>query len=210
MKAISEQFSLALFAGREAKVSEVLPKAVNIIPHYAVEKDKEGKTIKDAKGNAVFKKDTNGQPIVASMSLNVLPRKSDDNPDLADLSGGLTGQPLFGFDRQVRDEACDVMIAKLTKMRADGTHTFAGARMTRNGRFSLSVKPVMGGKSIAVTSDEELIQELERRGHKVEANPAKGNGVPATTPGELEIEVEPATKKGKGKGKNTPAAAVTA
>lgn len=174
-----------------AQVPANIGSVVKITPRYAVETDDDGKTVKDDNGVAVLKKDDNGQHIVLAERIGLLPRKSKDNPDMADATG-LTGQGLMQFEREARDVLFDSAIAEMVRLRSSGQYTFAsGNRSRKSGAITLVAKPVFGGKSIAAANDDELEAEMERRGYKVDKT-AKSNGKPD---GELELEAKP--KSGK-------------
>lgn len=192
-----KQSELILF-GATAPVAANIAKAVQITPRflYKKEKDADGDwhVVKDKSGNPVPMTDADGNKIVASESIGLLPRKSDKVEDLTDVTG-LSGQGLMQFEREARDLLFDQAIAELVRLRASGQYTFAReTRNKRNGAISLTAKPVFGGKSVVTSTDDELTREMERRGFKVEKNPAAGNG-------EQEQKELPGTKPEAPKGK---------
>lgn len=193
-----KQSELVLF-GSAAPVAANIAKAVSITPRYVYQKvkDDNGKwvVVKDKAGNPVPAKDNDGNLIIASESIGLLPRSSDEKADLKDATG-LSGQGLMQFEREVRDAMCDAAIAEIVRLRASGQYTFAReTRNKRNGAIQLTVKPVFGGKSVTTSTDDELAREMERRGFKVEKNPASTNGKPDDDQGEIELTTAPAKPK---------------
>ncbi len=118
--------------------------------------------------------------------------KSKDGPDLESVTGK-SGAGLKQWVRETSDLLADASLAELNRLRATNQYTFA--RQTRNrktGAITTTFKPVFGGKSIAVAKDDELADEMRRRGFIVERNPANDNGAPdqAELPGTEEAAPE--------------------
>ncbi len=177
---------LVLFGAKEPLACE-FSAAIQIQPKYVYEyeKDSDGKriVIKDKKGNPVLAKGADGGPIVGSEIIKLLPMKSKDGPDLESVTGK-SGAGLKQWVRETSDLLADASLAELNRLRATNQYTFA--RQTRNrktGAITTTFKPVFGGKSIAVAKDDELADEMRRRGFIVERNPATDNGDQAELPG---------------------------
>lgn len=200
---------MALFGG--ASLMPTVAAGVRIVPTYAVEKDKDtGKTVKDKDGDPVLKLNpATGKPIITAETIKLAARvstvKDEDGktkkgadgkailtPDCLQSITGLKGQQLMGFEREARGALAQGRLGEFTKLIASGTYTFGTAVNRANGTKSFVIKPIFGGKSIAGADDNELLEELKRRGISVEVQP----GAPATNG-----HAEPATDEGA---KNTP------
>lgn len=189
-----KQTELVLFGGQT--IAANVAKVISVKPRYAYEKVKKGKkwvVVRTADNEPVLAKDEQGNHIKTADRITLLPRSSKEGPNLKDVTG-LSGQGLFVWEREVRDGMCDAAIAELLRLRANGQYTFGSeVRNARTGAITLTVKPVFGGKSIAVSTDEEIQKELERRGYKVEKTGTKDNGLPDATD-QQPAESKPATK----------------
>lgn len=197
MKHNAEQ--MVLF-GSTSPMEAKIAATVKVTPRYVYkkEKGKDGKyhVVRDDNDQPVpLLNEQTGQKIMASKRIGLLPRKSEENADLTDLTG-LSGQALMAFEREARDVLCDERLAQFQRLRASGQYTYSVAvDNLRTGALSLTIKPVFGGRNLVTSTDEEIRKEMERRGFTVEKAPAKDNG-PApktTTPGEKK------PKGGKGK-----------
>lgn len=197
-----KQQELVLF-GAAAPVAAKYAPAVQVVPRFVYEKvKKDGKwvVVKDAHGNKKPLLDKNGQKVVASQTISLLPRKSEEKQDLHDATKDmqLTAQGLMQFEREARDLLLDEAIAEIVRLRASGQYTFAReTRNVRNGAIALTVKPVFGGKSLATTTDEEFMQEAQRRGMKVQKDPTAGNGGSDQKELTESTDAKPAKKNGK-------------
>ncbi len=170
---------LVLFGNSEPLALE-FSSAVQIQPKYVYEYEKDGDgkriVVKDKRGNPVLAKDTNGDNILGSQVIKLLPMKSKTGPSFESVTG-LKGAGAKAEARKISDVLAVEAIAELTRLVTSGQYTFSReVRNRRNGAITPTFRPVFGGKSIAVADDSELAKELERRGFKVERNPVADNG----------------------------------
>jgi|SRR5262245_4942162 len=160
---------------RGSAIKAELAKALCETPKYRTE----------GKGkNKKFKLTEKGEKIESSRTLTILPRKSEENPDLADLTGQ-TGQALMAFEMQARQAAMEAGAAHLMQLIASGNYTFDRARLGANGKFTFSIKLAPGRQ--AILSPEELERQAKALGFELVKT------VPAKAP-----EPEPATSEPAG------------
>lgn len=176
-----QQVQLALFSRGDA-ISNRFAEALVVVDR--VKKGKDKKVIKDAEGN----------PVVSSQTLKLLPKSSKEGESLKDLTG-LTGQALMGFELEARGALLQSSFSHLSKLVASGNYTFDVARCNlSNGKFMLQIKPAIGKSPIL--TPEQLAEQSKALGYKlVPIDPEPTESAPATD-GETELVT---SKKGKGK-----------
>lgn len=139
-------------------------------------------------------KDNNGDPIVRSQTIKLLPKKSKEGADLADLCPGMNAQALMGFEQEARGELLKSGFSHMSKLIASGNYTFDVARVNlANGKFMLQIKPSMG--KAAILTPEELEKQAKSLGYQLVKAPEAESQAPATD-GETEVVT---TKQGKKK-----------
>ncbi len=177
-----KQTQLVLFGAKEPLALGEFSAAVSVTPKYVFErtKDAAGKSVivRDKAGNPVVAVTDAGDAIVGKDVIKLLPMKSKTGPSFESVTG-LKGAGAKAEMRKMSDVLASEALAELTRLVSSGQYTFyREERNRRNGAITPTFRPVFGGKSIAVADDSELAKELERRGFKVERNPATDNGAP--------------------------------
>jgi hypothetical protein len=169
MKEQTQQTQMSLF-GTVQTLDKAVAAVLTVTPKYLYRKVKvngKWKIERDKNGEPIAALNADGEKIVASERVALLPRHSKDNKDLSDVTG-LTGQALFPFEREARDAICDISLAEFQRRRASGEYTYGSVnRNFRTGALTLTIKPVFGGRSVVTSTDEELKKEMERRGFEV-------------------------------------------
>lgn len=159
---------LSLFSRGDA-ISKAFAESVIVIDRVKKDKDKQIVRTED------------GKAMIASQTIKLLPRKSTDKADLADLTG-LTGQALMGFELEARGALLQSSFSHLSRLVASGNYTFDMSRVNlANGKFMLSIKPAIG--KTAILSPAELAKQAKELGYTL---------VPTEKPSE-ETEAPPAT-----------------
>lgn len=200
MSTQTNQVQLDMFS-RGTPVNRTYAQAVAVTERY-VKKDK-----------AVVK-DKDGNPIVGTQTIRLLPAKSKTKEDLADLFQK-SGQPLKLEVAQLGRELLKSGSAHMSALIASGDYTFDVASVNlRNGKFMLRIKPEIGRP--AILTPDQLERQAAALGYSLvpKEEPQKelpegdGEDEPTQANGKAEVVIESKTPKAKKKTSGKKAAVI--
>lgn len=149
MSTQQQSVQIELFS-RGNLVPSIVAQAARIVTSYK-KKDK------------AFVLNSKGEKIETTKVIKLMPRKSSENPDLADLTGK-TGQGLIAFEAEARHELLQSGFAHMSRLVASGNYTFDTSRVNvQSGKFVLAIKPAFG-KAPALTA-EQLAEQAKALGY---------------------------------------------
>lgn len=140
---------LDMFSRGNVMVDPKLAQAATVVPHFR------------KKGGA-FVLNAAGEKIETSKVIKLLPLKSKENEDLADLTG-LTGQSLKLWAAEAGHRLMLSGHSHMTSLVSSGNYTLVKARSTSGGRFLLEIKPALG--KVAIMTTEQLVEQAKALGY---------------------------------------------
>ena len=167
----AEQFELAAMVPvlSHRKTMEYTA-ALDVKQTFKLQRDEDGKVIKDGNGKALLAVDKTGNPILTSLTIVPKPSESDKRDDMSDAAKATTGKAVVGqalmeFERAAQRELFEQMMDRMRVAFDSEQHVPVGYRIdVRTGRETFAIKPLV--KPPQMTRAEVKLL-AEQNGYKV-------------------------------------------